>query len=66
MRPKPTFLPELSALFFEFYGPEKNAAGAKEHEGKNTQIGILRINEGLDLGPAVCQHCPRLYFPPPS
>ena len=45
VRPKPTFLPELSALFFEFYGPEKNAAGAKEHEGKNTQIGILRINE---------------------
>ena len=44
-RPKPTFLPKLLALFFEFYGPEKDAAGAEEHKGKYTHISILRINE---------------------
>ena len=44
-RPKPTFLPKLLALFFEFYGPEKDAAGAEEHKGKYTHISILRINQ---------------------
>ena len=44
-RPKPTFRPKLLTLFFEFYGPEKDAAGAEEHKGKYTHISILRINQ---------------------